>query len=84
MVQTNVSQNCELPTTDPPEKTEKEPSFRANKDCFDIFFKGNDGRHSLKQLTLLVFLSLVFVPRWQYLEKVMFHCWKYRGARERA
>ena len=47
------------------------------------FFKGKDGRHSLKQLTFRFFLSLVFVPRCQYLEKVMFHCWKYRGAGER-
>lgn len=43
------------------------------------FFKGKDRRHSLKQLTFRFFLSLVFVPRGQYLEKVMFHCWKYRG-----
>lgn len=40
MVQTNVSQNCELPTSTHQKKTEKEPSSRANKECFDIFLKG--------------------------------------------
>ena len=41
MVQTNVSQNCELPTsTHQKKKNEKEPSSRANKECFDVFLKG--------------------------------------------
>lgn len=63
----------------PNRKNWKRIELPSKQGVFWHFFRGKDGRHSLKQLTFRFFLSLVFVPRWQYLEKVMFHCWKYRG-----